>query len=78
MTMLKKRAVELINCMSDENVLNVIKFLQKLNVSDVSQNKLKTDESDDGSLEYLFRDYVDDGIREPIIDFGISVGNEKW
>jgi len=33
---------------------------------------------DDGSLSYLFKDYVDDGIREPIVDFGSAVGNEKW
>ena len=33
---------------------------------------------DDGSLAYLFKDYIDDGIREPIIDFGEAVGNEKW
>jgi hypothetical protein len=33
---------------------------------------------DDGSLAYLFKDYVDDGIREPIIDFGEAVGNEQW
>ena len=33
---------------------------------------------DDGSLAYLFKDYVDDGIREPIIDFGTAVGNEQW
>ena len=33
---------------------------------------------DNGSLEYLFRDYIDDGIREPIIEFGSAVGNEKW
>ena len=33
---------------------------------------------DDGSLEYLFRDYKDDGIREPPVDFGKSVGNERW
>ena len=33
---------------------------------------------DDGSLAYLFRDYVDDGIREPIVDFGNAVDNEKW
>jgi len=33
---------------------------------------------DDGSLEYLFKDYVDDGVREPIVDFGSAVGNEKW
>ena len=34
--------------------------------------------ADDGSLAYLFRDYVDDGIREPIVDFGNAVGNEQW
>ena len=34
--------------------------------------------ADDGSLAYLFRDYVDDGIREPIVDFGSAVGNEQW
>ena len=33
---------------------------------------------DDGSLAYLFRDYADDGIREPIIDFGKAIGNEQW
>jgi hypothetical protein len=33
---------------------------------------------DDGSLAYLFKDYKDDGIREPIVDFGSAVGNEKW
>ena len=33
---------------------------------------------DDGSLEYLFRDYKDDSIREPIVDFGNAVGNEQW
>jgi hypothetical protein len=33
---------------------------------------------DNGSLAYLFRDYHDDTIREPLIDFGQAVGNEKW
>ena len=33
---------------------------------------------DNGSLEYLFRDYIDDGIREPIVDFGNAVGNEQF
>ncbi len=33
---------------------------------------------DDGSLAYLFKDYKDDGIREPIIDFGSAIGNEQW
>jgi hypothetical protein len=33
---------------------------------------------DDGSLEYLFSDYIDDGIREQIIDFGKAVGDELW
>jgi len=30
---------------------------------------------DDGSLEYLFKDYVDDGVREPIVNFGSAVDN---
>ena len=34
--------------------------------------------TDDGSLAYLFKDYIDDGIREPLVDFGEAVGNEKW
>ena len=34
--------------------------------------------SDDGSLAFLFKDYIDDGIREPIIDFGEAIGNEQW
>ena len=33
---------------------------------------------DDGSLEYLFRDYRDDGIREPLVNFGKAAGNEQW
>ncbi|GHT64923.1 hypothetical protein FACS1894110_05600 [Spirochaetia bacterium] len=37
-----------------------------------------TQASDNGSLAYLFRNYHDDNIREPIIDFGEAVGNEKW
>jgi hypothetical protein len=32
----------------------------------------------DGSLKYLFKDYVDDGIRESLVDFGEAIGNEKW
>jgi hypothetical protein len=27
--------------------------------------------ADDGSLAYLFKDYTDDGIREPIVNFGL-------
>jgi len=34
--------------------------------------------ADDGSLAYLFRDYVDDGIRETIVVFGSAVRNEQW
>ena len=37
-------------------------------------NKLE----DDGSLKFLFKNYTDDGIREPIINFGKAVGNEQW
>ena len=33
---------------------------------------------DDGSLSHLFKNYIDDGIREPLIDFGTAIGNEKW
>jgi len=33
---------------------------------------------DDGSLEFLFKDYIDDGVREPIVNFGRAVGNEQW
>ena len=33
---------------------------------------------DDGSLAYLFKDYIDDCIREPIVDFGAAIGNEQW
>ena len=33
---------------------------------------------DDGSLDFLFRNYRDDGIREPLINFGRAVGNELW
>ena len=33
---------------------------------------------DDGSLAYIFKDYIDDGIREPIVNFGNAVGNEQW
>lgn len=31
---------------------------------------------DTGSLSELFKDYQDDGIREPLVDFGEPVGNE--
>jgi|GEM_PF-3528793 len=33
---------------------------------------------DYGSLAYLFKDYTDDGIREPVVDFELAVGNEQW
>jgi hypothetical protein len=34
--------------------------------------------ADDGSLAYLFKDCADDGIREPLFDFGEAIGNEQW
>ena len=37
-----------------------------------------TTNHDDGSLEWLCRGYVDDGIREPLVDFGESAGKEQW
>jgi hypothetical protein len=41
-----------------------------------SSNTVKS--IDDGSLAYLFKGYMDDGIREPVVDFGEAVGNEQW
>lgn len=35
-------------------------------------------EANNGTLDDLFKDYQDDGIREPIIDFGPPVGNEVF
>ena len=42
------------------------------------ENPISNRSVDDGSLDFLFRDYIDDGIREPLINFGQAVGNEKW
>ncbi|MDR2596296.1 MAG: hypothetical protein LBC76_03135 [Treponema sp.] len=42
------------------------------------ESQIRSSAFDDGSLAFLFRDYVDDNIREPIIDFGSAVGNERW
>ena len=33
---------------------------------------------DDGSLAYLFKNYKDDGLREPPVDFGGPAGDELW
>jgi hypothetical protein len=46
-----------------------------VNFPDIS---VSVNTKDDGSLAFLFRDYVDDGIREPVVDFGGAVGNEQW
>ena len=32
---------------------------------------------DDGTLAYLFKDYTDDGLREPLVDFGTAIGNRR-
>ena len=49
-----------------------------INECDVIVTFLETPVSDkpvdDGSLDFLFRDYIDDGIRETIINFGQAVG----
>ena len=42
------------------------------------ENPISNKSIDDGSIDFLFRDYIDDGIREPIMNFGQAVGNEKW
>jgi hypothetical protein len=42
------------------------------------ENPISSKPIDDGSLDFLFKNYIDDGIREPIINFGKAVGNEQW
>ena len=41
-------------------------------------NNNKKSEANNGTLNDLFKDYQDDGIREPPIDFGQPVGNEVF
>lgn len=33
---------------------------------------------DDAAPAYLFKDYEDDDIREPLVNFGERVGAEEW
>jgi antitoxin MazE len=65
------------------------KLLQQLGWSNASTFKVEitsdnklvlsvVEGEDDGGLAFLFKDYEDDGIREPLIDFGESIGNEAW
>ena len=42
------------------------------------ENPVSSKPEDDGSLDFIFKDYIDDGIREPIINFGKAIGNEQW
>ena len=42
------------------------------------ENPVSSKPEDDGSLDFIFKDYIDDGIREPIINFGKAIGNERW
>ena len=51
----------------------------KISINVIEGNKIVlslAEPVDDGSLAYLFRNYKDDGKREPLIDFGERVGNE--
>ncbi len=51
----------------------------KISISVIEGNKIVlslAEPVDDGSLAYLFRNYKDDGKREPLIDFGERVDNE--
>ena len=49
----------------------------QINKCDVIVTFLETPVSreveDDGSLNFLFKDYIDDGIREPVINFDARV-----
>ncbi|MDR2543444.1 MAG: hypothetical protein LBC80_08370 [Treponema sp.] len=59
----------------------VLDRIPSINQCDVIVTFLETPVNksiDDGSLEFLFKDYIDDEIREPIINFGRAVGNEQW
>ncbi|MCL2719784.1 MAG: hypothetical protein FWD47_00400 [Treponema sp.] len=59
----------------------VLDRIPKINQCDVIVTFLETPVNvsvDDGSLDFLFKDYIDDGIREPIMNFGKAVGNEQW
>jgi hypothetical protein len=66
----------------DGNSVLIKERIPKMAYSDVVvtflETRSKTVKKDDGSLEYLFRNYTDDNIREPIVDFGAPLGNEKW
>jgi len=42
------------------------------------ENPISSKPEDDGSLDFIFKNYIDDDIREPIINFGKAVGNEQW
>lgn len=51
----------------------------KISISVIEGNKIVislVEPIDDGSLAYLFRNYKEDGKKEPLIDFGEKVGNE--
>jgi hypothetical protein len=69
----KERAIELIKTISDEQAAYVINFIKNIEEKHAIDGR-----DDDGTIEYLFRNYVDDHIREPLVDFGEAVGNEKW
>lgn len=56
----------------------VLDTMPNIKECDVIINFPVENTTDDGSLAYLFKDYIDDNIREPIINFGCAVGNEKW
>ena len=51
----------------------------KISIDVIEGNKIVislAEPVDDGSLAYLFRNYKEDGKREPLIEFGERVGNE--
>jgi len=65
-----------------EGMSVILDSIPEINECDVIVTFLGTPASsklgDDGSLGFLYKDYIDDGIREPIINFGRAVGNEQW
>jgi len=71
-------ATVVFDCIPSIKECEVIVNFPDIYASAEPQANLKDVSLDDGSLAYLFKDYIDDGIREPIVNFGDAVGNEQW
>jgi hypothetical protein len=73
MVALKERAVDMINRLSDDKVVIVIKYLQDI----AAANPAKTTPQK-GTIEYLFKDYTGGSFRTELVNPTEAVGAEKW